>query len=139
MKQPMKLDPTEYATVVWHWTVPAGQSLADLLEPAYWQHVTQQLRPGHEIKASAEDRTFWGHLYVRSVGKAEAKVSEIHSVSFDAVSDQEDDDETYIKWRSPKSKFAVYRKSDDELLKDGFEAKEDAQVWAVNRNAVMAA
>ena len=140
MKQPMKLNPTEYETVVWHWTLPIGQKIEDMLEPSYWQHVTMQLRPGHEIKVAAEDRTMWAHLFVRSVGKREAVVSVIHSQTFGKdIVEQEDDTDTFVKWRGPKVKFGVFRKSDNECLHDGFDTKEDAYAWAVNREKGMAA
>lgn len=139
MKQPMKLAPTEYATVVWHWTLPVGQSVDDLLKPSYWQHVTAQLRPGHEIKVASEDRTVWAHLFVRDVGKMEATVAVLHSVNLGAEIERGDDADTFIKWRSPQSKFAVFRKSDNECLQDGFETKEAAGVWAAQRETGMAA
>jgi len=139
MKQPMKLNAAEFSTVVWYWTAPVGQSPEDLLAPEYWQHVARQLRPGHEIRVVAEDRTFWSHLFVREVGKMQAKVSVISSVQFDPVESEDDDADYTVKWRSPKSFYGVFRKSDGECLEDKFQTKEAAHVWAIQNAARMAA
>lgn len=146
MKLPMKLTPTEYGTVVWHLNSPAGQTIEDILKPEYWQHVTRQLRPGHEIKVSSEDRTMWAHLLVRDVGKMEAKVAVIHKVEFGSKEDAEidadagaDDAEFKVKWRSPASKYGVFRASDEECMQDGFETKEAAAMWIAERAKSMAA
>lgn len=139
MKQPMKLSPSEFATVVWHWTLPVGQSLDDVLDPAYWQHVTAQLRPGHEIKIASEDRTIWAHLFVRDVAKMEATVAVLHSVTLGEDVDQGEDSDTFVKWRSPQSKYGVFRKSDQECLQDKFETKEAALTWAAQRESGLAA
>lgn len=140
MKQPMILALTEHSTVIWHHTVPVGQSFEDTLEPSYWQHVAARLRPGHEIKIAAEDRTFWGHLFVRDTGKLEAKVGVISKVSFDHVADNDSDDaDTFVKWRSPSTLYGVFRKDDKECLHDGFATKEAALVWAASRAENLAA
>lgn len=140
MKQPMKLTPAEFATVVWHITMPAGQSLDDALKPSYWEHVAGQLKPGHEVKVSSEDRTFWAHLFVRDVSRREATMGVINKVSFGKAIAENDEADTFIKWRGPQLKFGVFPKEEGaDCLQDGFETKEAALVWATQRQASLAA
>lgn len=138
MKQPMTLQLQEHSTVVWHVTLPVGQEVKDALAPSYWQHVAHQLRPGHEIMIAAEDRTEWAHLFVRDVGKQEAVVAVITSEKFSDKIEMGDEAQTTVKWRSPQSKYGVFRKTDNECLQDGFETKEAAYTWAAQREALAA-
>lgn len=138
MNEPMKLHPVEYATVVWHHTMKPGQPLDEALKPTFWKHVTAQLRPGHEIKVVAEDGTFWAHLYVRSVGRGEVVVALIHATAFDAATAEPEGLDAYVRWRNPSLKYGVFRKSDDECLRDKFDTKQDAYSWAAEREGAVA-
>ncbi|WP_456389741.1 hypothetical protein [Profundibacter sp.] len=143
MKYPMNLSLVEHETVVWHHTIPAGEPFENVTNPSYWQHVVSRMRPGHEIKISAEDRTFCALLFVRDVGKHEARVAVVWRVDFDEDDEftggVDDSDDTYIKWRGPALRFGVFRTSDEECIKDKFETKDAAMIWVSARAKEMAA
>ncbi len=140
MSKPINLTSAEFNTVVWYHTAPAGTDLKEMLEPAYWQHVTKQLRPGHEIKVTTEDRAIWAHLMVRDVRKLEANVAVIVEVSFKGEKIEATEDVAFeVKWRSPSSRFGVFRKEDGECMQDGFETKESGFEWIAERAKSMAA
>ena len=140
MREPMKLNPAEYSTVMYYYEAPVGVTLEDVTRPMFWQHVTSQLKPGHEVKVVSEDRSFWAHLLVRDVMRHEVFMGVIMSATFeDDIEASGDEDDTYVKWRSPSTRYGVFRKADDECLQDGFETKVAAAKGAATRQATMAA
>lgn len=98
-----------------------------LLDPAYWAHVSAQLRPGDEIVAFPEDRSYWLRLLVVDAGKLFAKVIKVQGVSITAsqIANVDLPKGYEIKFRGPK-KWCVLRGTD--VLKEDMD-KSTAELW----------
>lgn len=54
----------EHARNVWQAISVHGETLADIMNPAYWAHVARFLKPCDRIEIVAEDNSFFAELYV---------------------------------------------------------------------------
>jgi hypothetical protein len=57
---------------IWDYRPPVGHTIEHLLDPDYWVHSLHsgQIRPNDEIRAIAEDRSYYVQLFVKDVDKA---------------------------------------------------------------------
>jgi hypothetical protein len=114
-------------------TVERGVTRADMLNPSFWAHVANMLRPRYEIRVFCEDDSFYASYLVMSCDKTWAKVHELsyHNLDRSAMTpDQlakilEDYDVTF---RGPK-KWSAIRKLDRVVLQENMHSREDAQQW----------
>lgn len=141
MNKPTKLQPAEYVSRTYHHIPATGAALDDVLDPAYWAHVAKSLRPGDHIEILAEDGTWWAMLLVRYTGRTEAAVAKLSHVEFGEPSDDlvSDSDTHSIAYGNYHTKFRVVRKSDKEVVKDGFDTKEAAKRWLDGHMKALAA
>lgn len=61
----------EQIRTVYRANIPAGVPMDRLLEPDYWAHVAERLRPGFIIEVLAQDGSYFGELLVRKAAKTE--------------------------------------------------------------------
>lgn len=139
--KPTKLFPVEHNVVVYHHTPEFGLNIEDMVKPDYWSHVAKQLRIGHRIEVMAADGAYWAMLIVRAVGRTEAVVQALQHVELGSPAEKiKGDDNPYeVKWRGPTKKFGVVRKSDNEVVRDEFPVREDAERWLKNHMQSLAA
>jgi len=118
----------------WSVTLPAGIEYDAVLNEDAWKHVAGKIQRGDTISVRSEDHRFIGSLYVIAVDKLWVKVKEVFFVSLVAAEAEASEDRGgyIVKWSSPKTLFAVYRKSDGERIKDGFQTSELAAEWLDN-------
>ena len=118
----------------WSITLPADIEYDTVLNEDAWKHVAGRIQRGDMITVRTEDHRFIGSLYVVAVDKLWVKVKELSFVSFIAAEAEASEDKGgyIVKWSSPKTLFAVYRKSDSERIKDGFQTSELAVAWLDN-------
>ncbi len=111
----------------WHAQPEFGTPPEALLDPAYWAHVSAQLRRGDIIYALSEDNSYFVELLVIDAGKLFAKVVQLRCVKISTAQMLNVDvPEGYeIKFRGPK-KWSVLRGKD--VLKDDME-KSQAEQW----------
>jgi hypothetical protein len=123
----------------WAVTLPPGDAVPyeRLLEPDAWKHVAIKFKPGDMIHVRSPDNTLYARLMVRSVGKMFLTVEEIEKKVFGA-SVETDIGKLDVRFAG-RAKWAVYRKSDNERIKDGFDTKEEAAAWAEGHIKEMAA
>ena len=109
-----------------------GTTMEDLERPEYWAHVAGKLKPLDTIDVFPEDSAWFAELLVISTGTGFAKVKLLRHVSLedDDVGEGDGSGITEVKWRGPHRKHCVVRLSDDEVLRDGFSVKAEAQDWA---------
>lgn len=138
-QKPVILDSREQMVRVYHYSVPAGQTLDTLQEPDYWSHVTRFMKPGYRIEALSEDGSWWANLIVRSVGRVEAVVSVLQYEALEEARDMAAGKEFNIRWGNPKTGFRIFRISSGEVVNEGFQTREAAEIWVKNRGAIDAA
>lgn len=115
--------------------VPAGHTLDDALDKAYWAHYGERLRPHDTIRLIPEEGDYFAEAVVVASGRGFAQLKLLRHEPFysgDAApaADPVADDQLLVKWVSPANKYGVIRKSDGHRLKEGFSTKMDAQRWA---------
>jgi hypothetical protein len=122
----------------WAATLEYGVAFEEAFKPEFWAHTAKRLRPGDIIEVRAEDGSFYAELYVRAVGALFAKVEALFAKELGAGISAEAD-KLDVKWNVGKRCFAVIRRSDNTVIRDGFQIKEDAIAWMNDHNKQMAA
>lgn len=140
MKKPTRLPLFTNAAARYRIFAPEGQSIENVCEKTYFEHVTRMLKPGFIVEVLAEDGTWYAELMVRAVSAREAQVGVLSHTVFDGTAEPSEVDTGYeVKWRGPKGKFTVMRTSDGETVKAGFDSKEAASVWLAGHTKALAA
>lgn len=139
--RPTVLQIREHANAVFYHMPETNIPFETILDPSYWAHVAAKMKAGNEIRVDAFDMSWSACLKVRWADRVSAKVGVIAHAQFEAIDEAEMTAETpyEVKWRSPTRKHGVIRKSDGQVLKDGFETKPAAHLWAGNYFRNMAA
>lgn len=109
-----------------------GTTLEDMKSDSYWAHVSKKLRPWDKVEVHAEDGSFMATFIVRDSGRNWAKVEMISSHVFagGSVSEHTPGDPGYFaKWSGPHTKWRVIRKSDNQIMREGFALQGDADQW----------
>ena len=125
----------EHKRNIWYATAEHGITKDDILNPSYWGHVANRLRPKDRIEIQNEDDSFFAELLVISSDKTWAKVVllkyvDLNQSATEITKDQADQvTSAYaVIWRGPK-KYSVVRKSDRAVMQEGMHSKEDAESW----------
>jgi hypothetical protein len=129
----------EFARQTHHVVPEHGTKFEDILTEAYWSMVAYKLNPCDIIEIHAEDGSYYAQLYVRAAGKNWAKVSPIVFAQFDKSETKQGASEYEVAWKGPHRMFAVIRVADNEIIKDGFKAKELAEDYMKSHSKAMAA
>lgn len=129
----------EYQRQVWQVVLPQGGDYQAVFDPGYWAHVASRLKPGDLIEVRNDENTLFAMLYVRGVERMAAKLGEISHITFGEAVSVDLDDGYLVRWNGPHHRFAVIRKTDNEVIKSGFQLREDAEVWRLSHVKAMAA
>lgn len=134
-----RLNFVEFARQTHHAVPEEGTRLEDILKDDFWSLVSAKFKPGDLIEVHAEDGTFFAELYVRAAGRNWAKVALLRNVELEPVQAAIVSPEFDIAWKGPHRKFSVLRLSDSQIIKDGFEAREQAADYIKSHVRAMAA
>jgi hypothetical protein len=121
----------------WSVDLPADTAYEDVFKPEFWAHNAKKVRPQDKIVVRREDGTLYAELFVRACGPLFVKADEIIKVEFGKQA-ATDSDKLKVKWIGRNS-YTVVRKTDNQVLRDGFQTPEDAAAWMHNHNQQMAA
>lgn len=116
-----------------------GTEFEEVLKPSFWSHIAVNLRISDRIEVLAEDGSYFAELIVRDAGNLFASVGVLRKIDLDPVNSGEGSDGHEVAWKGPHRKFAVIRKSDDAIVKDGFDAKPAALAWLAGNIKSLAA
>lgn len=112
----------------WAVTLPEGFKYEWLFQQDAWKHIAVRYKQGDIIAVRSHDHTLYAQLYVRAADRTWVQVTELSCQRFgDEVKTEVGG--YAIRWGSPKTLFGVYRESDNERIKDGFQTKEIAAAW----------
>lgn len=126
---PKRIGLAEHIREYWVVTVEENVTRKDLMNPAFWAHASQVLKPYNRIEVRHDAGQFFAELLVLSVGRGYAKVFELSFHELDKSLTPEMQSPDYeIAWKGPALKYCVVRKSDSERIKDGM-GKEEAHIW----------
>lgn len=135
-----RMKEAQFVRNLWVVTVEQGTTREDLLDPAFWSLVSTQFRPYDRIEARCDTGTFFAEYLILSCSRTYAKVKELSWISLvtqDVEMTQENQEEFEYRYRGPHAKHGIIRKSDNAVMKDGFDSKEQALDWLVNHKKVV--
>jgi hypothetical protein len=120
----------EFQTTTWVATVEQGTTMDQIQNPAFWSHISTSLRPYDKIQIRWDDGVAYAEFLVLSCDRSYAKVKELFHVELTTadVAMSENDASHKIDWKGPHRKFAIIRKADGAIIKEGFDNKKQAQV-----------
>lgn len=138
-----RLKSGDFMRATWSATPNAGTSLEDILAHGYWASVARNLGVGDRIDVLPEDFTFFAQLLVRAKSHDGATVVLLQNTDLTGVEVNEGAADEYgghrIAYSGPSLKWTVTRlangKKPEQLLRDGFESREDARTYAKDQLA----
>jgi hypothetical protein len=112
-----------------HWiaVAPAGVTIETILQPEWWSSVATQLRIGDTVDVQNDSRDLWAKVLVRETSKTRVLVGLIQHVEFGALVESFESAAHRVRYTGPHGKWAVERISDGKIVRDGLDAKEDAE------------
>lgn len=115
-----------------------GTTIEQVMDPAYWAHVAQQMDPFDHIEVRAEDGSWIAYLIVKACERNYAKVV------LDRVVKLEGDMEIpassmkhKVEWKGPHHKHCVIRISDSQMVSSGHKSRFEAETWMRNHERGM--
>jgi len=98
-------------------TVPGILRPADLESPALWVNVASKLQVHDEIRAIADDSSFYAQLLVTFVNGTDVRVKVVFGVEFEGMQEEVEDNAPYFcKQRGPL-KWCIVKRSTGENVK----------------------
>lgn len=126
------IKPAEYIRSCHAATIPINTKPEDLLNPAYWAHVANELKPWGRVEARAIDGTWFAEYLVLDVGRAWAKMHLLAKYNLTSAEESlsEANTQTGLKvtWRGGDRKWSVVRETDSAVMVEGL-GKDEAQAW----------
>jgi len=127
------MKPAEFKRVIYQAVPEAGVPLDDLLHPDYWAHVARMFNPTDRVEVLAEDGAYYAELIVQDCGKAWAKMAVLQHVPLHAVEKAGPEAAPYkVKYAGPHAMWRVFRASDNEVIQDKFQTRDQAEHYARN-------
>lgn len=127
----------EFVRNEWLCTAFEHTTPQDLLDPAYWAHLSSQMKPRDRVEAWADDGTWMAEYVVLESGRTWARLHCIaahHFTTADQARTQADAMSPYaIEFRGPHNKWSVIRKTDREVMHEGEETVRAATEWLEER------
>jgi hypothetical protein len=127
-----------HASLTYVATPNYGETLAQVLDDAYWAHVAAELKAGYKIEVMPEGLPYYAELIVVHAEPARAVVKLLHYV--DLVNEAKAPVTADIvmevalgaKYKAERKGawFRVLRVADQEVMKTGFRTIADAEAWA---------
>lgn len=137
---PMRLGLAEYKRNTWCVYPENGVTFEEVMNPDFWSHVAKQMKPGDRVEVWAEDGTWWAELLVRDTRALAVLMGVISKIDFKSAREPKKNAKPpyYVDWKGPHRKFAVVRDADNEVIKDGFAVKDDAELYAREHEKALA-
>lgn len=132
----MSLDPSrfhgdEYVNTNWTVTVEAGTSIEDVLNPAFFANIAVKMHQYDRIRVRIDTGEWYAELLVLDCARTWAKTFKLSYFELvkPGADDPAIDDQYFVKHNGPHYKFCVIRKTDKEIMKEGFATKQEAHAW----------
>lgn len=129
-----------------------NMEIKNLLDPAYWKHHANRLRPGDKVEVRTEGNLYYAELFVVDAGHAAVKMRVLSIVALENSDEAkkaieftvnevklEESPGYTIGWVSPTRKFGVKRDGHKDWVRWDFTTKEEARKWAMSDLKAMAA
>jgi hypothetical protein len=134
---PRFFNAAEHVRAIYTATIPAGIEPKDLVSPAFWSHISANLRPWDRIECIAEDGAYFVELLVLSATQTDANVVQLNHKKLDRVQAGEADLlKDFEVSHTPATNWRVLRKKDRREVATGLKSRSEAITWlATNQRA----
>jgi len=127
----------EYDWPVFNILPEPGTAIEEVLKPEYWVNISRRLVQGTRIEVRPKDGAYFAQVYVASLDKSglvplvRIVLLTYHDLNLDPTKTAPTkESETYkVVWRGEKAKHTVTVVASNEIIKDGFPSKKDAEDW----------
>lgn len=113
-------------------TVEANITRDQIKDPSFWSLVSSKMRPYDRVELRSDDGMFFAEYLVLACDRSWAKVYELsfHKLTSADISETQAAITDYeIKYRGPQLKHSVIRKSDNTVLKEEMQTRDEAASW----------
>lgn len=118
--------------------VEVGNTLEQVMDPAYWAHVAVNMDPFDHIEARWEDGSQIAHLVVYACERHYAKVVLDRLIKIEANAARGEPAAKHkVEWKGPHHKHVVIRTADSKVVQSGFKTRFDAETWMRNHEKGM--
>lgn len=119
----------------WMQDIPALHTVEDILSPTYWAHAVSQLTERDAIECWWEDGSKFVVLRVVRKTRYSAHVfmTAQHDLveALDKINVAEELAKYLVQFNGPGNKYRLIRKTDNALIRDGFDTEDAALRWLV--------
>lgn len=134
---PTRMSEAEFQRSIYVCTAHANTKPTDLLDPAYWAHVSAKLKPWDHLEVRADDATWYAEFIVLEAGRTWAKVHMLNCQSLtsaDVAASQAASLTPYdVVYRGEHAKWSVVRKVDREVVHENEATQGGAIDWLNER------
>lgn len=123
----------EYKCRQFQATIPQEHTIEQIMIPAYWSIVANELTPYNEIRALAEDGSWVAYLIVNEVGTNYARVTLDRMIEMDRfdpnVKEKVDTSDYRVVYRGEHFRWSVKRISDNAWIHEFAQSRGAAHAW----------
>jgi hypothetical protein len=138
-KQPTRLKDAAHISQRKSHTADVGEVFEQMMNPATFAHVAKELRVGDQIEVHAADGTWFGELYVRSVGRNEVYTAPIRYIEFEGAVSPDEEAPYAIMFRGPHMKWCVIARETKAVIRSDFDTEAQAGAWVAQHLKALAA
>ena len=131
-----RMQECEFKRTVWVVTAHENTEPEDLLNPEYWSHNAERLRPFAKIEARADDGSWYAEYLVLESSRRWARLHLLckHNLSTPDVSlSQAKFGEYLVEFRGPERQWSVVSKATKEVMREGEQTEAAAYRWLSER------
>lgn len=129
---PNQLKQAEFARNILYAKPEANVTFEEVQKPEFWAHVAKPVKAGDRIEVVAADGSWFAELYVRSSAAQSLNVAVMRYCDFSKKSEVEEPAKTEPEYEvkfAGRAKWRVMRKSDNAVMIEGLDTKEQAEEW----------
>lgn len=117
-----RLKSAEYERNLWVVNAEYGTTIDDILNPMYWAHVAQKLKPYDRVEVRIDSGEWLLELMVLGCDRSWAKMHVLHSHQLAPVDEGLPQAARHkVEWKGPQHKWAVIRIADGEMIFKGLD------------------
>jgi hypothetical protein len=128
----------EYERNIWVANAEHGTNIAEVLQPSYWAHVADKLRPYDRIEVRVDGASGCSNCSCCRLTAAGLRCASCTAMTWRPVEEVPTAIKHKVEWKGPQLKWCVIRQSDNEIIFKGITDKGQAQHEAERHERMLA-